>query len=119
MIISYVNYMNTTVVALLLSFSYVFFIYCTISFYLELIDLRKKDNTLKQRLSFESIMKKKHRKKEKAFRRENKELKIKYREVVHLYTSLYFDSKEYLNCKLTMKAFEKKFRTKYKIWNMK
>ena len=111
--------MNTTIVALLFSFSYILLIFLVVSFYIELQELRKENKFLKERLSYESIMKKKHRKKEKAFRRENKELKIEYRELVVLYNNLYKLIKDYLICKTNLKNLEKNFKNNFKIWNMK
>ena len=91
--------MNTTIVALLFSFSYILLIFLVVSFYIELQELRKENKFLKERLSYESLMKKKHRKKEKAFRRENKELKIEYRDIIYLYNSLYKNTKDFFGLK--------------------
>ena len=111
--------MNTTIVALIFSFSYILLIFLVVSFYIELQELRKENKFLKERLSYESLMKKNHRKKEKAFRRENKELKIKYRELVVLYNNLYKLVKDYLICKTNLKNLEKNFKNNFNIWNMK
>ena len=111
--------MNTTIVALVFSLSYILLIFFVLSFYFELQELRKNNKFLKERLSYESLMKKRHRKKEKAFRRENKELNIKYRELCYLYNWLHKHTKDFLTCKWTLKSFEKNFKTKFKIWNMK
>lgn len=111
--------MNTTVVALVFSFSYILLIFLVVSFYIELQELRKNNKFLKERLSYEAIMKKKYRKRSKAFSRENKELKIKYKDIVYIYNLLFNLVKDYLICKSTLKSFEKNFKTKFKIWNMK